>query len=102
MSLTARLLSVSRDLAQPEAVRLLCGEACAEIERREHCENLLKVRAFALESAAGHLGQLVDDLRQQLLKIKDYANGDGNKDPLALTILAEMAQEMLFSAADES
>jgi len=64
--LHASLIRHARDVGLPEAVRLTCGHAVAELEKHEHSLNLLRVRAFALEAASGHLGSLIDD-QQRLL-----------------------------------
>lgn len=58
---------------------------------------LLELQVFAQQSALGHLAGLVDELRERLKEIRDYANGKGNEDPLALTVIASMAAEMLLS-----
>ena len=60
----------ARDYGAAEDVRLLCGEAAAELDR---LETLAAVRDWAATSASVHLGGVIDEAQTVLRAIHDEA-----------------------------
>lgn len=68
--LVVRLLAAARDYAVDGDLRLLLGEAAAEVDR---LQTLAAVRDWAATSASVHLGGVIDEAQTVLRAIHDEA-----------------------------
>jgi len=95
--LLVRLLAVARDYGATEDVRLLCGEAAAELDR---LDTLAAVRDWAATSASVHLGGVIDEAQTVLRAIHDEAERvdlpSGNLTLLTGEMKARLAEALLL------
>lgn len=95
--LVIRLLAAARDYGVAEDLRLLLGEAAAEVDR---LETLAAVRDWAATSASVHLGGVIEEAQTVLRAIHDEAERvdlpSGNLTLLTGEMKARLADALLL------
>lgn len=95
--LIVRLLAAARHLDVAEDLRLLCGEAAAELDR---LGTLAAVRDWAATSASVHLGGVIEEAQTVLRAIHDEAERvdlpSGNLTLLTGEMKARLAEALLL------